>query len=68
VSRTLGLPNTHVPQSGQINRVLTRPPSVIPPGTVRGSLPVYRNAEVGTTTPIENALLVIRWQSVQWQT
>jgi len=65
--RALGLPNTHVPQPGQINRVLTRPPSVTPPGAVRGSLPVDRNAEAGTTTPIENALLVMRWQSVQWQ-
>jgi hypothetical protein len=40
---------------------------VTPPGAVRGSLPVDRNAAAGTTTPIETALLVTRWQSVQWQ-
>jgi hypothetical protein len=33
----------------------------------RGSTPVRRNAPSLTTIAIENALLVMRWQSRQWQ-
>ena len=43
-----------------------QPPAVTPPGTERASLPITLNAFSGTTMPIENALLVMRWQSVQW--
>jgi hypothetical protein len=30
-------------------------------------MPLSRKPVSGTTTPIEKALLVRRWQSVQWQ-
>jgi hypothetical protein len=45
---------------------LTRPPSVTPPGTGCNSLPVTRKASPGTDMLTENALVVARWQSVQW--
>ena len=38
----------------------------MPPGAGCNSFPVSRNASPGTATPIENALTVARWQSVQW--
>ena len=54
------------PAVGQIQRLLRRPPAVMPPGADRASVPVSRSASAGTTTPIENALPVPHWQSVQW--
>jgi hypothetical protein len=33
----------------------------------RGFPAIRRNASAGSTIAIENALLVMRWQSVQWQ-
>jgi hypothetical protein len=59
-------PQRHIPQSGHTQRVLARPSSVTPPGADCNSFPVSRNASPGTATPIENALAVARWQSVQW--
>jgi hypothetical protein len=59
-------PQTQIPQLGQTQRVLARPLSVTPPGTPRSSLPDSRNASAGTAMPIEKALVVARWQSVQW--
>jgi len=63
----LGLPNSQVPQSGHVQRRLGRPPAVTPPGTERAGLPARLKPASETTAPIEKALLVIRWQSVQWQ-
>jgi len=53
-------------QSGHSHRVTIRPLSAVF-CTSRGSPCVSRNARSGTVTAIENALLVTRWQSVQWQ-
>ena len=39
--------------------------SVTPPAAGCNSFPIIRNASPGTATPIENALTVARWQSVQ---
>jgi hypothetical protein len=61
------LPNSHTPQSGQTHRDFTRPLSAVPPKTDLGAFPVARKPGSDTTTPIENPLPVIRWQSVQWQ-
>ena len=52
----------HEPRSGQIQRVLVRPLSARR-WRERGSTPLSLNAASGTTTPIEKALLVSRWQS-----
>jgi hypothetical protein len=60
----LGMLPIHMPQFGQIRRRLMRPLSAML-STIRVS-PDRRTASVGTTIPIENALLVMRWQSAQW--
>jgi len=62
----LGVPQTQEPHSGHTKRVLTRPLSAVR-WSRRGSIPLSRRALSATTTPIEKALLVKRWQSVQWQ-
>jgi hypothetical protein len=55
----LGVPLIHEPQSGQSQRIVTRPLSVVR-STARGSAAVIRNALSAITIPIEKALLVIR--------
>jgi hypothetical protein len=55
-----------VPHSGQTNRMLMRPLSAVR-CSWRGSIPPSRKPFSGTATPMLNALLVRRWQSVQWQ-
>jgi hypothetical protein len=62
----LGAPQIHEPQSGQTHRVVTWPLSAVR-WIERGSPFVRRKAISETTIAIEKALLVIRWQSVQWQ-
>src|SRR5881394_190828 len=62
---SLGVPQIQVPHSGQTRRVFTRPLSAVR-CSGRGSTPLSRNAVSGITTPMLNALLVRRWQSVQW--
>jgi hypothetical protein len=62
----LGVPLTHEPHSGHTQRVVTRPLSAVR-GSSRGSPLVRRKAASARTTPIENALLVMCWQAVQWQ-
>jgi hypothetical protein len=57
---------THVPHSGQNHLVEVRPLSAVR-WIGRGSAPERLNASVVVTSPIENALPVRRWQSVQWQ-
>ena len=42
-----GLPNSHVPQSGHTHRLLTRPPSVTPPGTLIAVFPVAAECVIG---------------------
>ena len=63
---TCGVPQTQEPHSGHTKRVLTRPLSAVR-WSRRGSIPLRRRALSPTTTPIEKALLVKRWHSVQWQ-
>jgi hypothetical protein len=58
-----GLAN-HELHSGQVHRVLTRPLSAMR-RSGRGSM--RRNALSATTSPSEKALLVSRWQSLQWR-
>jgi len=55
-----------VPHSGQTHRVKVRPLSAVR-WIGRGSVPVSANASVIMTSPMENALPVRRWHSVQWQ-
>jgi hypothetical protein len=55
----LGVPLIHEPQSGQSQRIVTRPLSVVR-STGRGSAAVIRNDLSAITIPIEKALLVIR--------
>jgi len=62
----LGVPVIHEPQLGQVKRDVIRPLSAAR-WTRRGSPAVRRNVSSATTRPIEKALLVIFWQSVQWQ-
>jgi hypothetical protein len=62
----VGARQTHEPHSGQTQRVVTRPLSAVR-WTARGSPWMRRQAPSARTTAIENALLVMRWQSVQWQ-
>ena len=62
---SLGMPQTQEPHSGHTNRVLTRPLSAVR-WSGRGSIPLRRKAVSATTSPNEKALLVNRWQSVQW--
>ena len=54
-----GAPLIQEPQSGQSQRIVTRPLSVVR-STGRGSAAVIRNALSAITIPIEKALLVIR--------
>ena len=61
-----GAPQIHEPHCGQTQRVVTRPLSAVR-WTARGSPWMRRQAPSARTTAIENALLVMRWQSVQWQ-
>jgi hypothetical protein len=62
---SLGGPEIQDPHSGQTHRVLSRPLSAMR-WSGRGSTPVRRKPASATTIPIEKALLVKRWQSVQW--
>src|SRR5262252_3986958 len=62
----LGVPVSHVPQSEQTQRVVMRLLSARR-CTRCGSPAVRWNASSVTTTAMEKALLVIFWQSVQWQ-
>jgi hypothetical protein len=62
----LGPEQIHEPHSGQTHRFTVRPLAAMR-WIRRGSAPVRRNAFSLTTTAIENALLVMRWQSRQWQ-
>ena len=55
----------HDPHSGQTHRLTVRPLAAMR-WIIRGSTPVRRNAPSLTTITIENALLVMRWQSRQW--
>jgi hypothetical protein len=57
---------THEPQLRQSHRVATRPLSARR-WTSQGSPFVSRNSLSDTTMANENALPVMRWQSVQWQ-
>jgi hypothetical protein len=61
-----GAAQTHEPHSAQSHRVITRPLSAVC-WTARGSPLTRRQAPSARTIAIENALLVKRWQSVQWQ-
>jgi hypothetical protein len=61
---SLGMPQTQEPNSGHTKWVLTRPLSAVR-WSGRGSIPLRRRAVSATTTPIEKALLVKRWQSMQ---
>jgi hypothetical protein len=54
----------HDPHSGQTHRVTVRPLSAMR-RIGRGRAPERMNASVSMTTPIENALPVWRWHSVQ---
>jgi hypothetical protein len=54
----------HDPHSGQTQRVTVRPLSAVR-WIGRGRAPERMNASVSMTTPIENALPVWRWHSVQ---
>jgi hypothetical protein len=65
IAPSLGGLHTQEPHSGQTHRVLGRPLSAIR-RSGRGSIPLRRKALSATTIPKENALLVKRWQSVQW--
>jgi len=56
----------HVPHSGQNHLIEARPLSAVRWIAI-GSAPERLNASVVVTSPIENALPVRRWQSVQWQ-
>jgi hypothetical protein len=60
------MPQIQQPHSGQTKRVLVRPLSAVR-WSPRGSIPIRRKAASATTIPSENALLVSRWQSTQWQ-
>jgi hypothetical protein len=62
----LGAAQTHEPHSAYVQRVVTRPLSAVR-WIARGSPRMSLQAPSGRTTAIENALLVMRWQSVQWQ-
>jgi hypothetical protein len=61
-----GAPLIHEPHSGQTQRVTTFPLSAVF-WSGRGAPLVRWKASPGTTIAIEKALLVRRWQSVQWQ-
>jgi len=61
-----GWPLIHEAHSGQTQRFKARPLSAMR-GISRGTPVVRRNAASLTITPMEKALLVIAWQSVQWQ-
>ncbi len=60
-----GKPEIQEPHSGHTSRVLTRPLSATRCRGL-GSTPLRRKAVSATTSPIEKALLVKRWQAVQW--
>ena len=57
---------THEPHPGQIHQIISLPLSTMR-WTAFGSPRTIRKAPSGSTQPIENALLVMRWQSMQWQ-
>jgi hypothetical protein len=57
---------THEPHSGQIHQIVSLPLSARR-WTAFGSPRTTRKAPSGSTQAIEKALLVIRWQSAQWQ-
>ena len=64
ISPSLGGLATEEPHSGQTHRVFVRPLSARRWSGL-GSIPLKRKAVSATTMPIENALLVKRWQSRQ---
>ena len=62
----LGPLEIHDEHSGQTQRVVTLPLSAVR-WITRGCPATRRKASAGSTIAIENALLVMCWQSVQWQ-